>query len=103
MAHYFISGVWKQSGIITDVYVHPYDPTSNTFSPGSKVSEAVVIQSIRGGNIYQTLNWNYSAVSWRKGAIVMIVREGNKDYLRTGKDATIENNLDNLINLQGFL
>lgn len=103
MAHFFISGVWKLNGIITDVFVHPYNPTTNTFSPGTKVSEANVIESIRNGNIYQTLNWNYSGISWRKGAIVVVIREGNKDYLRTSKDVAVENNLDNLINLQGFL
>ena len=102
MAHYFISGVWKNNNVITHVFAHSYNAANNTFESGSKVSEDNVIRNIRLGHTYQTINWSYSSVTWRKGANVLIVKEGNREFLRTAKDASVEDNLDNLINLAGF-
>lgn len=104
MASYFISGVWKDNnGRITHVFVHPYDQQNNVFNPGTKQTEAAVIAAIRLGHTYQTLNWSYTDVSWRIGASVGVVQEGGTTYLRTARDASVQDNLDNLINLQGFM
>lgn len=105
---YFISSVWKTSqDKIISVYLHrnEYDPikNSNTFSNGVKTSENDVIRLIRQGLHIKTLLWNYQYAKWEQGAILEIVKQGNSEFLRSHKDAKIIDNLDNMINMDGFI
>lgn len=99
--NYFITGVWRTDvGVITDVFLHLN--TSTGFNAGKKTPETVVIQLLKANNTIMTLKWNYQTASWKRGANVIIVKEGNKEFLRTIKDATVEDNLDNMIKMNGF-
>lgn len=100
-SHYFISGVWKTgTGVITDVLLHVN--TSTGFQAGKKTTEAMVIQLLKNEKTVKTVRWDYKTPSWKIGANVMVVNEGNKDFLRSVKDATVEDNLDNMIKMNGY-
>ena len=99
--NYFITGAWKtDAGIITDVFLHLNTPTH--FEAGKKTSEAAVIQLLKANKTVMTLKWNYQTSSWKRGAYVIVVKEGNKEFLRTVKDATVEDNLDNMIKMNFY-
>jgi hypothetical protein len=100
--NYFISGVWKNDrGIITDVFLHLN--TENGFKGGKKSTEASVIALLKANQTISTIRWDYSSAKWKRGASVIIVREGNTEFLRTQKDATVIDNLDNMIKMNGYL
>ncbi|MPS73310.1 MAG: DUF3892 domain-containing protein [Chryseobacterium sp.] len=98
MAHYAISGVWKDTnGVITDYAIHL---VTNGSSPGmflvskaEKYSKADAIKLVNA-NLVQTAVWNYTKQLWSLGAEVEVV--GN--YLRSNADSTVRDNLDNLLN-----
>lgn len=99
--NYFITGVWKtDAGVITDVFLHLNTPTH--FESGKKTPEAAVIQLLKANKTVMTLKWNYMTASWKRDAYVTVVKEGNKEFLRTVKDATVEDNLDNMIKMNGY-
>ena len=99
---YFISGVWKtDNGTITHGFLHSHNELANTFSEGRKIAEAEVIRLIRAQNLVRTLRWDYSSAVWRIGARVIVA--ANPPYLRTISDATVTDNLDNMIKMNGLL
>lgn len=99
--NYFITGVWKtDAGVITDVFLH--SNASTGFSTGKKTAEASVIQLLKANNTVMTLKWDYKTASWKRGASVTVVKEGNKEFLRSEKDATVEDNLDNMIKMNFY-
>lgn len=106
--NYFVTGVWKNSeSEITHVFLHKntYEASksTNTFNPGVKTSEAEVIRLINAGNLVMTLRWNYTNASWAIGARIEVVTRGTTHYLRSHKDSQVYDNLDNMINMDGFI
>jgi hypothetical protein len=92
MTDYFITGVWKdKNGNITDVFLH--ENGENGFKKGSKASEAYAIQLINKGKSIKTLIWNYPA--WKQKAEIIVVQ----NYLRAKPNGTVNDNLDNLIDM----
>lgn len=99
--NYFVTGVWKtDEGVITDAFLHLN--TSSGFNAGKKTSETSVIQLLKTNNTVMTLKWDYKNTSWKRGAYVTVVKEGNKEFLRSVKDSTVEDNLDNMIKMNGY-
>lgn len=96
MANYYITGVWKAAGVITSVMLHNVD-YSNNLLLGKKTAEQSAIALIEAGHNIKTLKWDYSKGWWSTGASVTVVQLGLKKFLRTSKDATVTDNLDNLI------
>ncbi len=103
MAHYFISGVWRDNaGVITDYAFHLFNNENNTFGPLQRKSKIDAILLLSLGNTAQTLLWNYTDATWKKGANVNLVGTAPDQYLRTSGDSTVRDNLDNLISFRGF-
>jgi hypothetical protein len=109
MAEYFISGVWfSTSGTskrITHVMLH--EGKLPNITKGLKTPESEVIKLIEAfeKNIVTTIKWGYNSVTWIRGAIVGVETEKiSKNLgikrLRTHKDASVTDNLDNLINME---
>ena len=82
------------------MFLHNHNETTNTFGPGRKAAEAEVIRLIRGQQLVRTIRWNYAQAAWYIGARVNVA--ATPPYLRTVPDATVTDNLDNLINMDGF-
>ena len=104
MATFYVTGVWKTGDKITHVMLHSIN-ANNTLNKGVKTAEQTVINQINrvGGDIVYTLTWNYTDASWTTGAQVLVVREGYGEILRTHRDKTVKNNLDNLIRMESFV
>src|ERR1700737_2042205 len=99
--NHFISGVWKtDAGVITDVFLHLN--TATGFNAGRKTTEAAVIQLLKTNNTVMTLKWDYKTATWKRGAYVTVVKESSKEFLRSVKDTTVEDNLDNMIKMNGY-
>lgn len=98
MANYYITGVQKDNGVITHVMLHSVNE-SNQLQKGSKVSEQYAISLREAGHFIKTLKWDHETAWWKGGATVNVVQEGSRKYLRTSRDATVTDNLDNLIRL----
>lgn len=49
-----------------------------------------------------TLKWDYKTATWKRGACVTVVKEGNKEFLRSLKDTTVEDNLDNMVKINSI-
>lgn len=104
IANYFISAVsFDGQGIITHVYLHLVYNDEKSFRQGVKTTEADAIQLIKNNNIIKTLVWNYTQASWNIGASVIVVKEQQKEFLRTKGDKTVRDNLDNLINMAAII
>ena len=102
MAHYLISGVWKDStGTITHYAFHLYNPSSSTFSDAVKTSKADAVTKLLRGDIAQTIIWNYTQASWNNGSAVYVAGTGFNQYLKSNPDSTVRDNLDNIINYVG--
>ena len=103
--NYFISGVWftksTSSKRISSVFLHRNTETG--FEKGIKTSEADVIKLLKGKSTIMTLRWDYSAASWKKGAYVGYETLQNVEILRTHKDATVTDNLDNMIDMDALI
>lgn len=103
MADYYITGQWKSGGRITHVFLHTVNGT--TFSqPGTKQTEAYVIDLIKNKKkeVF-TLTYNYNIENnWRIGSKVSVVKEGNREYLRSNPDNTAKDNFDNLLPMTTF-
>lgn len=102
MAHYAISGVWKDTtGVITDYAIHLVTkhetPGMVMINKAQKYSKAKAIELV-ASNIIHTAVWNYTKQLWTLGAEVKSVGTFPNKYLRTEKDATVRDNLDNLLN-----
>jgi hypothetical protein len=60
-------------------------------------TEADAIQLIKNGRTICTAVWNYTKGNWNKGADVGYVKDNGQEYLRSHKDNTVTDNLDNLL------
>ena len=97
MERYYISQVKKnQNGVVTDVMLHYSD--GQTLSSIGVRNVAFVVQLIASNNSVYTMLWGYP--KWQTGAEVTVVRSaGGQGYLRTNRNPTDRDNLDNLIPL----
>jgi hypothetical protein len=99
--NYFISGVWKDAeGSITHVFLH--GKLESGFTAGIKTTEANVITLLKQEQVIKTIRWNYQFRQWNVGAVVEVIREGKKAYVRTVKDTAVSDTLDNMIVMNGF-
>jgi len=95
MAVYYVSGIWTNNNIITDLNIH--------LAPGDKVNMATkysldnVIKLVEAGHELYTANWIYPNRAWSKGARVHVVKEGSQKYLRSNHDKVQKDNLDNML------
>lgn len=98
MAEYSISGVWKDvTGTITHYAIHASNST--TVFKGTKYSKAEAVALLsKPENTAETIIWNYENANWKVGAMIEVEGLGVNRYLRTRRDKTVRDNLDNLIN-----
>lgn len=100
-ADYLISGIWisevSNSKYISHVMLHK--DTDTTFEHGVKTGKDDVIRLIKAGRTVVSIKWDYVKATWVKGAAVTYENRLGVDYLRTVKDATVTDNLDNLISM----
>ena len=98
-ADYLISGIWQtktvNSTYISHVFIHV--DTAQGFQPGKKISRPEVVALLKAGKTIKTMQWNYTKGTWNMGADVGRVTMGGIEYLRSHKDGTVNDNLDNLI------
>jgi hypothetical protein len=95
-ADYLISHVRKNNaGGITQVLLH--EDFGETVGSGSIKTEAEVITLLKKGQTVKTIMWRYPR--WLEGANVSYIKGGNGEFLRTDRDKTAEDNLDNMIPL----
>lgn len=93
-ADYLISHVNKNSaGVITHVILHVDNGDSVT--AGTLKSESEVIALLKAGYTVKTILWGYP--KWNEGATVSYVKGVNGEFLRTDRDKTAKDNLDNMI------
>src|SRR5690606_10547869 len=99
-ANYVISGVWKDSNEnITHVMLYSVND-GDSWNMGEKTSEASTITLLKRGNVIRTIVWNYP--DWTIKAKVTYVQAFGKEYLRSEANATIKDNLDNLISMKAI-
>ncbi|MGY8911535.1 MAG: DUF3892 domain-containing protein [Flavobacteriales bacterium] len=95
-ADYLISHVRRDSnGNVTSVLMHE-DKGESILQLGIKTKNDV-ITLIKKGYTFKTVIWGYP--KWNKGADVHIVKIGNEEFIRTDRNKTGKDNLDNLIPL----
>ncbi|AWM14741.1 hypothetical protein DI487_13325 [Flavobacterium sediminis] len=100
--HYYITGVWKDNqGRITDVMLHTVNNNGTFQTRGKKNNKKDVIKLIKNGKVIKTLVWDYPG--WNLGAVVTYETINNEEYLRSVKDASTKNNLDNSLQMECFL
>lgn len=104
-ADYLISGIWQtttnNSTHISYVFMHV--DTEDGFKKGVKTSRAEAIRLLKAGKTMKTMQWNYSKATWNMGADVGYLEIDGIEYLRSHKDKTVNDNLDNLIPMDHFL
>ena len=97
MATYYISGIWQSGEHVTHVVIHAIT-ANKTINTGQKLTRAQVINLINGGHSVYTMRWAYDGNHWNLGsAIVGIYPLNGVNYIRTHKDATEKDNLDNML------
>lgn len=105
MSEYRITGVWKNSGVITHYAVHTATKNpegGHLISLATKMSKAEAIALLeKNSNSAKTLMWNYTAATWNTGEDVHVVG-ANPKYLRTNQDNKVKDNLLHLIDY-GFV
>lgn len=95
-ADYLISHVNRDSnGNVVKVLLHT--DYGETVSSGIVKTKDEVINLLKKGNSVETTLWGYP--KWQRGAKVHYVKEGSYEYLRTNRNSTDKDNLDNLIPL----
>ncbi|WP_134385247.1 DUF3892 domain-containing protein [Flavobacterium psychrophilum] len=101
-ANYYITGVWKDNQKrITDVMLHLINASGTFKTKGTKTNKKDVIHLIKNGKEIKTLVWDYP--NWSAGALVTYETVNNEEYLRSVKDASTKNNLDNSLTMECFL
>lgn len=103
-ADYLISGIWF-SGTGTSKYVSHvmlHIDNGDSIATGLKKTKDEVISLITAKKTVMTIKWNYSSASWSSGAIVGTEKVNGVEYLRTHKDASVSDNLDNLLQMLSF-
>ncbi len=93
-ADYLISHVRKNNfGVITHVVVHV--DHGDTVGYGIVKTETEVIALLKNGYTFKTIMWAYP--KWYEGASVNYVKGTSGEFLRTNRDKTAKDNLDNMI------
>lgn len=96
-ADYLISHVDRDSnGNVMKVLLHI--DNGETVSSGGVRTKEEVIDLLKRGYSVETILWGYP--KWQRGANVHYVKEGITEYLRTDRNKTDKDNLDNLIPLR---
>jgi len=103
--NYFITGIWEttynNSKFISHVLLHKN--TDAGFERGVKTSREDVVKLIDGKHNVMTLRWDYNTASYKSGAYVEVIEISSIRYLRTHKDATVNDNLDNMIKMDWLI
>jgi len=98
IADFFISGVWKNGeNVITHVLLHDLNSDS-TFNKGEKTTVAKTANFINAGKRVKTIFWDYPG--WEIGADVKVFEY---EHLRTDRNKTAKDNLDNSILMNGLI
>ncbi|WP_439480618.1 DUF3892 domain-containing protein [Chryseobacterium aquaticum] len=97
--NYFISGVWKDSERITHVMLHKKQP-DGSLNCGIKASEKHVVELLKKGERVCTITWKYPG--WYIGAEVDYIESDKNEFLRTDRNDTAIDNLDNLISMKNI-
>lgn len=93
-ADYLVSHVKKNNnGVITHVLLH--EDLGETVNSGVIKTEAEVIALLKRGYTVKTIIWGYPR--WIQGATVDYVKGVGGEFLRTNRDLTAKDNLDNMI------
>ncbi|MDR6158162.1 hypothetical protein QF023_001678 [Chryseobacterium sp. SLBN-27] len=93
-ADYLISHVERDSnGNVLRVLLHI--DNGDTVLKGYVKTKDEVIDLLKKGFTVETTIWGYP--KWQRGAIVHYVRVGSYEYLRTNRNKTDKDNLDNLM------
>ena len=96
-ADFLISGVWKttanNSTYVSQVLLH--QDLGESISPGVKRSKDEVIALIKNKRTVCTIRWSYP--QWNEGALVGYEKINGVEYLRSHPDATVKDNIDNLL------
>ncbi len=102
MATYYISGIWMNGDHISKVVIHKLLP-NKIIEHGEHMTRAQVVGLVNGQNSVYTMQWKYDGNHWTLGnAIVGLYPLNGINYIRTHKDATERDNLDNLIPLDSM-
>lgn len=101
MAQFYISGIWQPNARITEVMLHPALQGGGV-GRGTRTSEQAVINRINQRDVVHTITWNYTTREWNLGAQVTVVQEYGRNILRTVPNATVKDNLDNMIRMENF-
>ena len=95
-ADYLISHVKRDSQErVTHVFLH--EDNGDTVSRIGLKTKDEVIKLLNQGKSVATIIWGYP--NWKKGASVSHIKGSNGDYLRTDRNKTDKDNLDNMIPL----
>jgi len=100
-ADYLISAVrFSKNGdhrYISHVLLH--EDGENSIGIGVKKTKDEVIKLIDDEKTVRTIRWSYQTALWNNGAEVSTEKRGDIRYLRTHPDASVQDNLDNLLPL----
>jgi Protein of unknown function (DUF3892) len=100
--NYYITGVWKDSQKrVTDVMLHLVNNDGTFNTRGTKTNKKDVILLIKKGKEIKTLFWEYP--NWKTGALVTYETINNIEYLRSLRDTSTKNNLDNSLQMECFI
>ncbi len=99
MAKYYVSGIWTNSNVITDLNVHLVTENVQT---AKKHTLQKVIQMVEAGDNVFTTNWNYPSRRWTQGAKIHVVNERGGKYLRSNHDKSEKDNLDNMLPMRNL-
>ncbi|ELY2017911.1 DUF3892 domain-containing protein [Flavobacterium psychrophilum] len=95
-ADYLISQVKRNSsGVVTEVML--YEDNGDTITKIGVKTKDEVINLLKRGKTVCTILWDYP--TWLKGAEVSYLNNSNGEYLRTNRNSTDKDNLDNLFPL----
>jgi hypothetical protein len=99
MAHYKISGVWKNADNVITHYAFHTLATNGSIYRSTKTSkaEAVALLEMPGNNAITWL-WDYRRGGWTDGEVVQVVNGTYGKFLRTNPDNQLTDNLGHIIN-----
>ncbi|MEP6683930.1 MAG: hypothetical protein ABJA35_11750 [Parafilimonas sp.] len=95
---FFISGVWKtKDGRVSMVFLHRN--SNNELTDGLKVAIHNLNQLIKEGKKIMTMRWSYESAKWHRGALLEVVIIDDEEILRTVKNSSSLDKLENQIDL----